>query len=78
MNKIDYTNNVKELFNDRRKYRILLEETHKSFENIPPFRPIVDTIGTTHKVGKYLCELLNPLASNEFTLKDSFDAADRI
>ena len=56
-----------------------LPKTHKSFENISPFRPIADTIGTTHyNVGKYLCEVLNPLASNESTLKDSFDAAGRI
>ena len=48
-------------------------------EHLPSFRPIIDTIGTTHyEVGKYLCELLTPLASKEFSLKDSFDAADRI
>ena len=29
-------------------------------------------------VQKYLSELLNPLTSNEYTIKDSFDAATRI
>ena len=39
--------------------------THKSFENIPPFRPIVDTIGTTHyKVGKYLFIYQRPFKKN--------------
>ena len=43
------------------------------------FRPIIDTTGTTHySVGKYLSELLNPLTHNDYSLKDSFDAATRI
>ena len=29
-------------------------------------------------VQKYLSELLNPLTSNEYTIKDSFDGATRI
>ena len=56
-----------------------LPKTHKRYVNLPPFRPVIDTIGTTHsQIGKYLCEILKPLSTNEFTLKDSFDAADRI
>ena len=56
-----------------------LPKIHKTFQTIPPFRPIVDTTGTTHySVGKYLSILLNPLTQNAYTLKDSFDAADRI
>ena len=52
---------------------------HKHFDNIPSFRPIVDTTGTTHyPVGKYSSELLNPLTQNEYSLRDSFDAANRI
>ena len=48
---------------------------HKEFVNLPKFRPIVDTTGTVHyHVGKYLRDLLNPLTSNEYTIKDSFDA----
>ena len=39
-----------------------LSKIHKLFENIPLFRPMIDTLGRTHySVGKYLSELLNPL-----------------
>ncbi|XP_066913068.1 uncharacterized protein [Clytia hemisphaerica] len=56
-----------------------LPKTHKNFERLPKFRPIVDTTGTPHYgIGKYLSSLLNPLTQNEFTLKDSFDASSRI
>ena len=56
-----------------------LPKTHKEYEDLPPFRPVIDTIGSTHyKVGKHLCEILKPLSTNEYTLKDSFDAAERI
>ena len=56
-----------------------LPKIHKLFENIPSFRPIIDTTGTTHySFGKYLSELLNPLTHNDYSLKDSFDAATRI
>lgn len=52
---------------------------HKEFTRIPPLRPIVDTIGSTHYgVGKYISNLLNPLCHNQYHLKDSFDAADKI
>ena len=51
----------------------------KDFEKIPPLRPIVDTIGSTHYgVGKFITRLLNPLTLNDYSLKDSFDAAARI
>ena len=54
-------------------------KVHKEFERIPPLRPIVDTIGSTHYgVGKFITKLLNPLIQNEYHLKDSFDAAERI
>ena len=55
-----------------------LPEIHKVFENIPLFRPIIETTGTTHHpVAElvYLSELLNPLTHNDCSLKDSFDAA---
>ena len=56
-----------------------LPKMHKEFVNLPKFRPIVDTTGTVHyHVGKYLRDLLNPLTSNEYTIKDSFDAVTRI
>ena len=56
-----------------------LPKIHKEFSNIPKFRLIIDTTGTTHcLVGKYLANLLNPLTINEYSVKDSFDAANRI
>ena len=46
---------------------------------LPPFRPIIDTIGTTHyEVGKYITHLLNPLSVKHHTSKDFREAADRI
>ena len=56
-----------------------LPKTHKSFDVLPPFRPIIDTTGTAYQpLAKYLSALLSPLAQNEFSLKDSFDAVTRI
>ena len=52
---------------------------HKSFDRLPKFRPIIDTTGITHySVGKYISELLQPFTQSEFTLKNTFDATDRI
>ena len=35
-----------------------LPKIHKVFENIPSFRPIIDTTGTTdYSVGKYLSKI---------------------
>ena len=52
---------------------------HKQFDNIISFWLIVDTTGITHySVGKYLSELLNPLTQNEYSLRDSFHAANMI
>ena len=58
---------------------VLLRRLQHFVGNIPPFRPIVDTTETTHySAGKYLSELINPLTQNEYSLKDYFDAANRI
>ena len=55
------------------------QEEHTDYDVLPKFRPIMDTVGSSHyHVGKYLIGLPNPLTSNEFTSKDSFDAAERI
>ena len=52
---------------------------HKHYVNIPKLRPIVDIFDSTHySVGQYLTNLLNPPTHNELTLKDSFDAAEKI
>ena len=53
-----------------------LSKIHKVFESIPSFLLLIDA--THHSVGKYLSELLNPLTHNDYSLKDSFDAATRI
>ena len=54
-------------------------KVHKQFDRIPPLRPIVDTIGSTHYgVGKYISRLLHPLTLNEYHLKDSFAATEKI
>ena len=56
-----------------------LRKVHKAFDNIPLFRPIIDTICTTYSsVGKYLSEVLYPLTQNQFSIKDLFDATNRI
>ena len=56
-----------------------LPKTRKSFDVLPPFRPIIDTTGTAYQpLAKYLSAFLSPLAQNEFSLKDSFDAVTRI
>ena len=52
---------------------------HKSYDHIPKFRPIIDTTGSPyHGVGKYLSSVLYPLTQNDFTVKDSFEAAKRV
>ena len=56
-----------------------LPEIHKVFANIPIFRPIIDTTNTPYyKIGQYPSSLLQPLTINDYTLKDSFDAANKI
>ena len=56
-----------------------LPKTHKTFQSIPKFRPIIDTTNTPHyNVGKFLAGLLNPLTLSQYSLRDSFDAADAI
>ena len=56
-----------------------LPKTHKDYDTLPPYRPVVDTTGTPdYKVGKFLANLLNPLTTNEHTSRDSFDAANKI
>ena len=53
-----------------------LPKVNKSFNRVPSFRPMIDTIGSTHyNVGKYITKLLNPLTQNEYSLKH---AAERI
>ena len=52
-----------------------LPKTHKKFDTLPTFRPIIDTTNTPHyNVGKFLSSLLNPLTLNAHSLSDCFDA----
>ena len=56
-----------------------LPEIYKPFQYPSKFRPIIDTINTTyHGIGKFLTSLLNPLAKNEYVVKNSFEAAAKI
>ena len=56
-----------------------LPKVPKSFERVPSFWTIIDTIGSTHyNIRKYITKLLNPLPQNEYSLKNTFDAAERI
>ena len=54
-------------------------KTNKNFEVLPPFRLIVDTTNTPYYgIVKFLANLLNPLALNNFIVKESFDATNKI
>ena len=56
-----------------------LPKVHKSCHHFSPFRPIIDATNTAHYgIAKYLSNLLHPLTENNFTVKDSFDAANKI
>ena len=56
-----------------------MPKIHKTYTDIPLFRPIVDTTTTPHyNVGKFLSSLLNPLTINEYHLTDSFEAVSAI
>ena len=48
-----------------------MPKIHKSFKDLPAFRPIVDTTSTPHyNVGKFLPSLLNPLTENDYNLRN--------
>ncbi len=50
-----------------------LPKIHKTFEALPPFRPIIDTTGTAYQpVAKFLTELLNPLTTDSLGLVYEF------
>ena len=56
-----------------------LPKIHKEYTNLPPFRPIIDTTNSPYyEVGKFLTSLLEPLTKNQYVVKDSFEAVDRI
>ena len=55
-------------------------KVHKaSVGNCPPFRPILSALNTPiYKSAKFLLQILKPLTTNEFTVKDSFHFAEEI
>ena len=56
-----------------------LSKTHKPFEHLPKFRPIIDTTNTPYYgISKFLTNLLNPFTENQYVVKDSFIAANKI
>ena len=56
-----------------------LPKIHKAYTGLPKMRPIIDTTGSPYYgVGQYLSSLLQPLTMNEYTVRDSFEAAEKI
>ena len=51
-----------------------LAKVHKIVrDGLPSFRPTLSAIGTpTYKLAKFLVPILDPLTTNEYTIKDSF------
>ena len=58
-----------------------LPKLHKVKDScpLPPFRPIVSSIGTyNYQLAKYLCNLLTPVISYDHCTTDLFRFADEI
>ena len=57
-----------------------LAKVHKTVtDGLPSFRPILSAIGTpTYKLAKFLVPILEPLTTNEYTIKDSFTFAEEL
>ena len=55
-------------------------EVHKIVtDGLPSLRPVLSAIGTpTYKLAKFLVLMLEPLATNEYTVKDSFLFAEEL
>ena len=58
----------------------VLVKVHKIVTDIlPSFRPILSAIGTpTFRLAKFLFPILEPLTTNECTIKDSFTFAEEL
>ena len=51
----------------------------KCVDGCPPFRPILSALQTlTYKLAKNLVPILEPLTTNKYTVKDSFNFATEI
>ena len=57
-----------------------LAKVHKIVtDGLRSFRPILSAIGTpTYKLAKFLVPILEPLTTNEYTIKDSFTFAEEL
>ena len=57
-----------------------LAKVHKIvIDGLPPFRPILPATGTpTYKLAKFLVPMLEPLTTNEYTIRDSFTFAEEL
>ena len=57
-----------------------LFQVHKQLvDNCPPFRPIMSAIKTpTYNLAKFLVPLLEPITTNMYTVKNSFEFAKEI
>ena len=53
---------------------------HKSLiDNCPPFCPILSAIKTpSYNIAKYLVSILEPITTNKFTIKNSFEFAKEV
>ena len=57
-----------------------LAKVHKIVtDGLPSFRPILSAIGTpSYKLAKFLVPMLEPLTTNEYTIRDSFTFAEEL
>ena len=57
-----------------------LAKVHETVtDDLLSFRPILSAIGTpTYKLAKFLVPILEPLTTNEYTIKDSFTFAEEL
>ena len=56
-----------------------LPKMHKTFEHIPPFRPIVSSIGTfNHKLASFLGDLVKKVIPIEHSCSDTFNFLDEL
>ena len=57
-----------------------LAKIHKALEHgVPSFQPVLSAIVTpTYKLAKFCDQLLKPLKSNEYTIKDSLSFAKEV
>jgi len=56
-----------------------LPKMHKTFVSVPPFRPVVSSIGTfNYNLSQYLGSLLTPFLPAEYTARDTFTFVDEL